>query len=79
MGLAAGDLATGIREALGIDTSSTPPDKISYARDLWPRHQLDVREGRIAEHRPAVVFLASPASSFVTGTELVIDGGYTVF
>jgi NAD(P)-dependent dehydrogenase (short-subunit alcohol dehydrogenase family) len=31
------------------------------------------------EIAPSVVYLASPASSFMTGTVLVIDGGYTTF
>lgn len=35
--------------------SDSPVDQIAYARDLWPRHHLAVREGRIAEHRPGVV------------------------
>lgn len=50
-----GGLAEGIREALGIDTSARPPDQISYARDLWPRHHVEVRAGRIAEHMPAAI------------------------
>lgn len=48
-------VARAIRDAVGIETSDTPPDKISYARDLWPRHHIAVREGRVAEHRPAAI------------------------
>ena len=35
------------------------------------------RLGTAEEVANAVVFLASPAASFVTGTNLVVDGGYT--
>ncbi|HKA55609.1 MAG TPA: SDR family oxidoreductase, partial [Candidatus Binatia bacterium] len=35
------------------------------------------REGRPEEVAYGVLYLASDESSFVTGAELVIDGGYT--
>jgi NAD(P)-dependent dehydrogenase (short-subunit alcohol dehydrogenase family) len=37
------------------------------------------RYGRIDELKGSIVFLASEASSFATGTVLTIDGGYTVW
>lgn len=49
------ELARAIRDALGIETSAKAPDKITYSRDLWPRHHIAVRDGRIAEHKPAAI------------------------
>ena len=50
------NLAGAISEAIsGLKCSDRAPDRISYARDLWPRHHLAVRAGRIAEHRPAAI------------------------
>jgi NAD(P)-dependent dehydrogenase (short-subunit alcohol dehydrogenase family) len=39
------------------------------------RHQLLARSGEPADAANAVAFLASPASSFVTGADLAVDGG----
>jgi len=36
-------------------TSDDPADRVAYARDLWPRHHLAVRAGRVAVHRPAAI------------------------
>lgn len=35
--------------------SASPADKISYARDLWPRHLIALAGGRIAEHAPGLI------------------------
>ena len=43
---------------------------------MGPKHLL-MRPGRPGEIARAAVFLASDASSFVTGSDLLVDGGYT--
>lgn len=45
----------------------------------WIQDTALKRPGEMAELGPAIVFLASQASSYMTGSVLTIDGGYTVF
>ncbi len=56
-------LARHIRDELGIETSDRPPDRITYSRDLWPRHHIAVRDGRIAEHALLDEVTANPRTT----------------
>jgi alkyldihydroxyacetonephosphate synthase len=46
----------GLRGAMpALRTSADEADRVAYARDLWPRHHLEVRAGRPANHKPAAI------------------------
>ncbi len=47
--------------------------------DRWRRDTPLGRMGEVADLQGAVVFLASEAAGFITGLDLVIDGGYTIW
>jgi 3-oxoacyl-[acyl-carrier protein] reductase len=48
-----------------------------YVKSLEPR-MLVGRQGELRELATVVIFLASDASSYVTGTVLPVDGGFTI-
>jgi NAD(P)-dependent dehydrogenase (short-subunit alcohol dehydrogenase family) len=57
-------------EHMRLGDAATPEELVSSANALK-------RIGTVDEVGHAVVFLASDASSYVTGTNLVVDGGFT--
>jgi len=61
-----------------VKTEMAPVDEPQFHRH-WVEDTPMQRYATPAELGPSVVYLASDASSFTTGSVLVADGGYTVF
>ena len=61
-----------------VDTPMTAPMFTKPEFRLWVHDRIPLgRLGRLDEIVTAVLFAASPAASLMTGTSLVIDGGWT--
>jgi NAD(P)-dependent dehydrogenase (short-subunit alcohol dehydrogenase family) len=59
-----------------VKTEMAPVDRPEFRRH-WIEDTPQQRYARPEEIAPSVVFLASDAASFITGSILVADGGYT--
>jgi len=50
-----------------------------YLKELWESENMLKRLSTPEEYRGAALFMLSDASSFMTGSSLIIDGGYTAW
>ena len=64
------------RTPMSLKAASISPEGGEYIRNLIAAHPMK-RQAEPIEIANGVLFLASDEASFVTGTHLTIDGGYT--
>ena len=63
-----------------IDTPILDADKEKYGERAISAREQAIPLGRLGQAHEvanAILFLASDEASFITGTELIVDGGFT--
>jgi NAD(P)-dependent dehydrogenase (short-subunit alcohol dehydrogenase family) len=61
-----------------VKTEMSPVDEPQFQQH-WILDAPQQRYATPEEIAPSVIYLASPASSFMTGSVLLVDGGYSVY
>lgn len=74
-GVRVNSISPGYTETALTAVSRAMPERLAS----WNAKTPLGRVAKPAEMGGAIVFLASPASSYVTGTDIVIDGGYRLW
>lgn len=75
-GVRVNSIAPGTIESSGLDTYA--PEFQEYVRGYGKNNQ-HYRLGTEAEVASAVVFLASPGAAFITGLNMAVDGGESIY
>jgi NAD(P)-dependent dehydrogenase (short-subunit alcohol dehydrogenase family) len=74
-GIRANTLSPGVVDTPMLDEQATTPEKAATIRQGYTAYTPMLRLGRPDELAAAALFLASDESSFMTGSDMVVDGG----
>jgi NAD(P)-dependent dehydrogenase (short-subunit alcohol dehydrogenase family) len=58
-----------------MDSQATTPEEAAAIRKMYANYTPMLRIGRPEELAAAALFLASDESSFMTGSDMLVDGG----
>ena len=71
-------VSPGFFHTAGYDRLGIPEEAIKAMLDGAASQNMSGRIGQLEEVARAVVYLASPESSYTVGTELIVDGGHSI-
>jgi NAD(P)-dependent dehydrogenase (short-subunit alcohol dehydrogenase family) len=74
-GIRANTLSPGIVDTPILDSQATTPEGAAAIREGYTKITPMMRLGRPEELANAALFLASDESSFMTGSDMLVDGG----